>query len=291
MIDLSCKRLQHYTGTNPKDFQKYILLTNYNMYMDEFKQFAKNTLQTPGGKYNQFLCPPEGATPQMPAYHLKSENNEGITIINIGIGPSNAKTITDHLAVLRPDVRLMLGHCAGLRNSQKIGDYVSAQAYLRKDKVLDDTVPLEIPIPALFEIQNSIENAIQSITQKNKDEMKNFFRTGTVISVADRDWELDKNIFSISALSLSRAIGLDMESATIATNGYRFRVPYGTLLSVSDKPLHGELKLPSSAKDFYERHISIHLEIGIKVMEILREEVGANLHSRKLRSFKEVGFR
>src|SRR5690606_29353201 len=91
--------------------------------------------------------------PQMPAYHLKRPDGQGLTFINIGVGPSNAKTITDHLAVLRPHCWLMIGHCAGLRRTQVLGDYVLAHAYVREDKVLDDDLSLRVPIPPIAEIQ------------------------------------------------------------------------------------------------------------------------------------------
>jgi AMP nucleosidase len=94
----------------------------------------------------------------------------------------------------------------------------------------------------------------------------------------------------VERLSKSRAIALDMESATIAANGYRFRVPYGTLLCVSDKPLHGELKLPGMATEFYKRQVAQHLEIGMRTMESLAEMPHETLHSRKLRSFFETAF-
>ena len=86
---------------------------------------------------------------QMPAYHLMAPDRAGITLVNIGVGPSNAKTATDHIAVLRPHTWLMVGHCAGLRNSQSLGDYVLAHAYMREDHVLDDDLPVWVPIPAL----------------------------------------------------------------------------------------------------------------------------------------------
>ena len=91
--------------------------------------------------------------PQMPAFHLVEPSYRGITMINIGTGPSNARTITDHVAVLRPHAWLMLGHCAGLSNSQKLGDYVLAHGYMREDHVLDNELPLWVPIPALAEMQ------------------------------------------------------------------------------------------------------------------------------------------
>ena len=116
-------------------------------------------------------------------------------------------------------------------------------------------------------------------------------RTGTVVTTADRNWEL-RFAEQSTRFNQSRAIAIDMESATIAANGYRFRVPYGTLLCVSDRPLHGEIKLPGMADTFYEERVGQHLQIGIRALELLREEAHAGtLHSRKLRSFTEPAFR
>ena len=115
-------------------------------------------------------------------------------------------------------------------------------------------------------------------------------RTGTVATIDNRNWELRDPTGPVHRLSQSRAIGLDMESATIAANGFRFRVPYGTLLCVSDKPLHGELKLPGMASDFYRTQVSRHLEIGIRAMELIRDMPLERIHSRKLRSFEETAF-
>lgn len=225
----------------------------------------------------------------MPAYHLMAKGKRGLTLVNIGVGPSNAKTITDHLAVLRPQARLMIGHCGGLRGSQTIGDYVLAHAYLRDDHVLDDVLPPEIPIPPIAEIQVAMNRAAENVTGESGEMLKRRLRTGTVVTTDDRNWELR---FSSSSLRFnqSRAVAIDMESATIAAQGYRFRVPYGTLLCVSDKPLHGEIKLPGQANAFYERAIGQHLQIGIATMDLLRDE-GSRVHSRKLRSFDEPPFR
>jgi AMP nucleosidase len=225
----------------------------------------------------------------MPAYHLMAPGRRGISLINIGVGPSNAKTITDHLAVLRPQAWLMIGHCGGLRSTQAIGDYVLAHAYLRDDHVLDEVLPPEIPIPPIAEVQVALQRAAEIVTGESGDLLKARLRTGTVVTTDDRNWELR---YSLSALRFnqSRAVAIDMESATIAAQGYRFRTPYGTLLCVSDKPLHGEIKLPGAANAFYERAISQHLRIGVVAMDLLREE-GPRLHSRKLRSFDEPPFR
>ena len=167
--DFSLARLAHYTGTSPEHFQRFILFTNYHRYVDEFvdwagKQLGQNgytALAGAGGLYltekqdnaRGQLSDTAWRRHQMPAYHLVGEGRGGITLVNIGVGPSNAKTICDHLAVLRPEAWLMIGHCGGLRPSQKIGDYVLAHAYLRDDHVLDPVLPPEIPLPAIAEVQ------------------------------------------------------------------------------------------------------------------------------------------
>ena len=183
----------------------------------------------------------------------------------------------------------MVGHCAGLRQSQMIGDYVLAHAYLRRDNILDDAVPLMMPIPALAEVQVALQEAVANVTGDRGEALKRRLRTGTVVTNDDRNWELRWSQ-ERRLINLSRAIAVDMESATIATQGFRMRVPYGTLLCVSDKPLHGEIKLPGAANAFYERAIGEHLQIGIAAISPAAEQATA-LHSRKLRSFDEPPFR
>jgi AMP nucleosidase len=305
--DFSLARLAHYTGGAAENVQAYVLFTNYHRYVDEFVRWGAAQLKDPNGPYETLCCPggvvitkdtpdPERAAAesswrrhQMPAYHLTTPGRRGVSLVNIGVGPSNAKTITDHLAVLRPEAWLMIGHCGGLRSTQTIGDYVLAHAYLRDDHVLDDILPPEIPVPALAEVQVALTRAAELVTGESGDALKARLRTGTVVTTDDRNWELR---YSLSALRFnqSRAIAIDMESATIAAQGYRLRTPYGTLLCVSDKPLHGEIKLPGQANAFYERAISQHLRIGIAAIDLLRQE-GPRLHSRKLRSFDEPPFR
>ena len=303
--DFSLARLAHYTGTDTKHFQRFILFTNYHRYVDEFVDWAGEQLGSggytalagAGGLYleeatknaSQQLSDTAWRKHQMPAYHLISEGGCGITLVNIGVGPSNAKTICDHLAVLRPEAWLMIGHCGGLRPTQKIGDYVLAHAYLRDDHVLDPVLPPEIPLPAIAEVQQALAGAAEEISGSTGADLKKRMRTGTVVTTDDRNWEL-RYTSSAKRLSLSRAVGIDMESATIAAQGYRFRVPYGTLLCVSDKPLHGEIKLPGQANKFYEEAISAHLKIGVTACKRLHEE-GNRLHSRKLRAFNEPPFR
>jgi len=305
--DYSLHRLHHYTGTSPQHFQNFILLTNYQRYVKEFIQYAYNEIEN-GEEYSQFVGPgntiiynhrfekrePEGShpehLPQMPAYHLKRPDGDGITFINIGVGPSNAKNITDHLAVLRPHCWLMVGHCAGLRRSQLLGDYVLAHAYVREDHVLDQDLPLSVPIPALAEVQVALQDAVTNLTGQSGLDVKTRMRTGTVLTTDNRNWELlSDTLFGV--FKQTRAIAVDMESATIAANGFRFRVPYGTLLCVSDKPIHGELKLKTSASSFYNQRVKQHLLIGIEAVRLLRERGVMSLHSRKLRGFEEPPFR
>ena len=148
-IDYSLHRLAHYTATQPEHYQNFVLFTNYQFYVDEFVLWAKQTMAEGSEEYDSFVeignqitpsghdAPVQGVAPlrqpQMPAYHLTRPDRNGISLVNIGVGPSNAKTITDHIAVLRPHAWLMLGHCAGLRNTQRLGDYVLAHGYVRED--------------------------------------------------------------------------------------------------------------------------------------------------------------
>jgi AMP nucleosidase len=309
-VDYSLHRLRHYSGTRPEHFQNFILFTNYQFYIDEFIDLGHECMNDASGEYAAFVEPGGVVTrrtglpaqpgdelgsapprlPQMPAYHLVRPDGAGITMVNIGIGPANAKTITDHIAVLRPHAWIMLGHCAGLRNTQQLGDYVLAHGYVREDHVLDEDLPLWVPIPALAEVQVALEAAVAEITQLKGYELKRVMRTGTVASTDNRNWELLPHRGPERRFSQSRAVALDMESATIAANGFRFRVPYGTLLCVSDKPLHGEIKLPGMANQFYRERVDQHLRIGMRAVELLREAGVDQLHSRKLRSFAEVAF-
>jgi AMP nucleosidase len=309
-VDYSLHRLRHYTGTGPEHFQNFVLFTNYQFYIDEFIALGRAAMADPASEYIAFVepgnvitrrigMPAEAADalgkepprlPQMPGYHLVRADRAGITMVNIGVGPANAKNITDHIAVLRPHAWIMLGHCAGLRNTQQLGDYVLAHGYVREDHVLDEELPLWVPIPALAEIQLALEQAVADVTQIKGAALKSIMRTGTVASTDNRNWELLPDNQPQRRFSQSRAVALDMESATIAANGFRFRVPYGTLLCVSDKPLHGEIKLPGMANHFYRERVDQHLRIGMRAVELLRAQGVDQLHSRKLRSFAEVAF-
>ncbi|MBX9913195.1 MAG: AMP nucleosidase [Pseudomonadaceae bacterium] len=307
-VDFSLKRLQHYSGSDWRHVQPWILLTNYHRYVDQFIQHGLQLLRD-DPRYVCMVLPGNVLVErgmaedemqaiidavvwhryQMPAYHLIATDGHGVTLVNIGVGPSNAKNITDHLAVLRPHCWLMIGHCGGLRQSQTIGDYVLAHAYMRRDGILDRVLPTNIPIPALAEVQQALQDAAATVTGERGEALKKRLRTGTVLTYDDRNWEL-RWAQERPLINLARAVAVDMESGTIAAQGYRLRVPYGTLLCVSDKPLHSEIKLPGAAGAFYERAVSQHLQIGLAALELLRGQLH-NLHSRKLRSFDEPPFR
>jgi len=316
-VDYSLHRLRHYTGGDPGHFQNFVIFTNYQFYVDEFLRMGQEFMaksndpkQAEIRKFYTQLVEPGGFTtfnanidggkaplgersarlPQMPAYHLIGENRNGITLINIGVGPSNARTISDHVAVIRPHAWIMLGHCAGLRDTQKLGDYVLAHGYVRDDHALDSELPLWVPVPNLAEIQRALEDAVANVTGLGGYDLKSVMRTGTIVTTDNRNWEIGGYAKLVERFNQSRAIALDMESAVIAANGFRYRVPYGTLLCVSDRPLHGEIKLPGMANNFYRQQVDQHLHIGIKAMELLRATGLETLHSRKLRGFSETAF-
>ncbi len=263
---LSIDRLQHYTGTAAESFQRYVLLTNYSWHIAEFRALL------PG------CSGPDSGDRQMPAWHHMLPGRAGVTIVNIGVGPSNAKTITDHLAVLRPDLVLMIGHCAGLRNRQDIGDLVLATGYMRDDRVLDDMLPLSVPVVSNHTLNTLLLGELTARRLRS--------RMGIVYTTANRNWELHLALVE-DRLRQSRALAVDMESATVATNGFRYRIPTATLLAVSDKPLHAQPKLGADAQDFYTASRRQHVEIAISVAERVRHLYPGGLPVADLRSRDE----
>lgn len=265
-IEISLNRLEHYTGTDPEDFQRYILFTNYDMHVDVFQEMFPDCI-TPAR---------EGV--QMPAYHHKLDNNKGVTLINIGVGPSNAKTITDHVAVLRPDAMIMVGHCGGLRNHQDIGDFVLATGFMRDDGVLDNILPLNIPITPNYLMNVFLKEVLDKYNRNH--------RMGTIFTTANRNWEFIKRR-TVEQIHMSRSIAVDMESATVATNGYRYRIPNATMLCVSDKPLHGKPKLSDDAQEFYEDSKQLHVEMAVEVLNMCKETYPEGLPNASIRAMNE----
>jgi len=264
-IDLSLNRLEHYTGTDAKNFQRNILFTNYDMHVDVFKNFFPDCLV------------PENKV-QMPAYHHVLPDNNGYSLVNIGVGPSNAKTISDHVAVLRPDAVIMVGHCGGLRNHQDIGDFVLATGFMREDGVLDNILPLNIPITPNHLLNVYLKEVL--------DKYERNYRLGTVYTTANRNWEFMKRR-TVEQIHMSRSIAIDMESATVATNGYRYRIPFATLLCVSDKPLHGKPKLSGEAQTFYENSKELHLKMVIEALKMSKKVYPDGLPNASIRAINE----
>lgn len=304
-FDIACARIEHYTGIKVDSLQKYILFTNYDMHTGEFVRFGLGALADETSRYEALLLPngesihPNEAVDidadslglssrfQMPRFDLVTREGDGITMINIGVGPSNAKTITDCLAVLRPEAWIMIGHCAGLDGRMRIGDLILGNAYQREDHILDHRLGANSPIPAVPEVQRALEKAVESVYGEDNVLM----RTGTVLSTDDRNWEWRTNRELWEWLRGSTAVAVDMESCTLAANGYRYRVPYGTLLSVSDLPLHAVPKLPAQAQAFYSNSKEAHVICAVRAMEALAANP-QRLRTRKLRrTIGEVPFR
>jgi AMP nucleosidase len=260
---LSIDRLQHYTGTQAELFQRYVLFTNYAWHVEEFRAALPD------------CAGPDADGRQMPAWHHVLPGRAGVTMVNIGVGPSNAKTIMDHLAVLRPDLVMMIGHCAGLRNHQAIGDLVLATGYMRDDRVLDDVLPLSVPV-----VPNHTLNTLllRELTARGLGS-----RMGVVFTTANRNWELHLAMVQ-DRLRVSRAVAVDMESATVAASGFRYRVPTATLLAVSDKPLHARPKLSADAQGFYAASRRQHVEIALSVVDTVRKLHSGGLPTADLRS-------
>ena len=263
---LSIDRLEHYTGT-PADRVPAVRAA------DQLR-LARRGVPRRAARLHR--TGDDGR--QMPAWHHQLPGRAGVTMVNIGVGPSNAKTITDHLAVLRPDLLLMIGHCAGLRNHQDIGDLVLATGYLRDDHVLDELLPLPVPV-----ISNHTLNTLLlgELAERGLPS-----RMGTVFTTANRNWEFNLTLVA-DRLRLSRALAVDMESATVAANGFRYRIPTATLLAVSDKPLHASPKLGADAQRFYAASRRQHVQIAISVAGRVRQLYPGGLPAADLRSADE----
>jgi AMP nucleosidase len=169
----------------------------------------------------------------------------------------------------------MIGHCAGLRNHQDIGDLVLATAYMRDDRVLDDMLPLSVPVVSNHTLNSLLLGELTARGLRG--------RMGIVYTTANRNWELNLSMVE-DQLRASRALAVDMESATVAANGFRYRIPTATLLAVSDKPLHSQPKISSDAQEFYTASRREHVEIAISVARKVSELYPGGLPAAGLRS-------
>ncbi len=231
--------LPRYTGRKLEDFTKYILLTNFNQYIELFSQWYN----APIIKSNMPNC-----------------SAEGITIINFGMGSPNAATVMDLLSAIEPKAVLFLGKCGGLKKKNKLGDLILPIAAIRSDGTSNDYLPPEIPALPAFSLQRAVSSSI-------RDHGRNYW-TGTVYTTNRRVWEYDERFKRY--LEKTRAMAIDMETATIFTVGFVNEIPTGALLLVSDQPMIADgVKTSKSDKIVNEKFVETHLEVGIKSLKEL----------------------
>ena len=227
--------LPRYTGTKLENFGKYILLTNFNHYVNLFSEWNK--------------VPINGADKPMPNATYK-----GITIINFGIGSPNAALIMDLLSAITPKAALFLGKCGGLKKKNKVGDLILPIAAIRGEGTSNDYLPPEVPALPAFSLQKAVSTTIRN---HNKD-----YWTGSVFTTNRRVWEHDKEFKKY--LQTTRSMAIDMETASIFIAGFANKIPTGALLLVSDQPMISTgVKTAESDKKVTAQYVNSHLEIGI----------------------------
>ena len=234
--------LVRYTGQELEDFGEYILLTNFDHYVDRFCEIMGTQIIDP--------------LKQMPC-----ATSEGISIINFGMGSANAATIMDLLGAIRPKSVLFLGKCGGLKKKNKLGDFILPIAAIRNEGTSDNYLPPEVPALPAFSLQRAVSSNI-------RDHAKDYW-TGTVFTTNRRVWEHD-NAFK-RYLKKTRCMAIDMETATIFTVGFANKIPSGALLLVSDQPMISSgVKTAESDKQVTEGYVDDHILIGIDALKELR---------------------
>ncbi len=250
--DIVSNWLTRYTGLQIKEFGKYILLTNFQNYVDLFAE------------WNQVEV--IGADLAMP-----SATAGDITIINFSMGSPNAATIMDLLSAVKPSACLFLGKCGGLKKKNKLGDFILPIAAIRGDGTSDDYFPPEIPALPAFSLQRALSSIIRS---RGMD-----YWTGTVYTTNRRVWEHDSEFKEY--LRETRAMAIEMETATIFTVGFHNQIPTGALLLVSDQPMIAEgVKTSSSDKLVTKNFVEKHLQIGIDALLEIKNSGTAVKHLR-----------
>lgn len=227
--------LPRYTGTPVNEFGKYILLTNFNNYVELFSKM-KNV-------------PVKGADKAMP-----NATSGDISIINFGMGSANAATVMDLLSAVHPKAVLFLGKCGGLKKKNNIGDLILPIAAIRGEGTSKDYLPSEVPALPAFQLQRAVST---SIREANCD-----YWTGTVYTTNRRVWEHDEEFKDY--LRKLRVMAIDMETATLFITGFANKIPTGALLLVSDQPMVPEgVKTEASDKMVTTHFVEKHLQIGI----------------------------
>jgi AMP nucleosidase len=236
--------LPRYTGMPCGDFGQWILLTNFQSYVDLFAQEHDIRVHGRGG-------PMTAAT-----------SADGVTIINYGMGSPNAATIMDLLSTVAPSGVLFLGKCGGLKKSTDVGHFVLPTAAIRGEGTGDSYMPREVPALPSFKLQQFVANVI---TERNYE-----YRTGVIYTTNRRVWEYDQEFRDY--LRDVRAIGIDMETATVFIVGHANRIPRGALLLVSDIPMAPDgIKTEESDRDVSRRFGEEHLRIGIEAIRHVRD--------------------
>lgn len=227
--------LPRYTGRELNDFSKYILLTNFNHYVELFAEWNN--------------VPILGEHSPMP-----NASSESVTIINFGMGSPNAATVMDLLSAIEPKAVLFLGKCGGLKKINKHGDLILPIAAIRSDGTSNDYLPAEVPALPAFTLQRAVSSSISSFSRE--------YWTGTVFTTNKRVWEYDERFKKY--LRKTRAMAIDMETATIFTVGFANGIPSGALLLVSDLPMISTgIKTSTSDKQITDNFVEQHLKIGI----------------------------
>lgn len=235
--------LPRYTGLNVDAFGKYILLTNFQNYVEMFAE--------------KFKVPVVGEERNMP-----NATAENISIINFGMGSPNAATVMDLLSAVDPEAVLFLGKCGGLKTINKLGDLILPIAAIRHDGTSDDYLPPEIPALPAFNLQRAVSTSIRDFERD--------YYTGVVFTTNKRVWEHDDKFKEY--LRSTRAMGIDMETATIFVAGFANKIPSGALLLVSDQPMISSGVKTEESDEFVTRSfVTDHLDIGIKAMKIIRD--------------------
>ena len=235
--------LPRYTGKGIDTFGKYFLLTNFIYYVDLFARWHEVEV--------------EGRDKNMP-----SATCDGITIINFGMGSPNAATAMDLLSAVTPDAVLFLGKCGGLKKKNKLGDLILPIAAIRSDGTSNDYLPLEVPALPAFQLQSAIS---ASIIKHQKE-----YYTGTIYTTNRRVWEYDDRFKKY--LVKTRAMAIDMETATIFTVGFANEMPTGALLLVSDQPMISTgIKTEQSDRLVTDRYAEEHLRIGIDALREIKD--------------------
>lgn len=233
--------LPRYTGLELDQFGKYILLVNFQNYVDRF-----------AAMHNVKVVGLDKAMPNATA--------EGITIINFGMGSANAATVMDLLSAIQPKAALFLGKCGGLKKKNEIGDLVLPIAGIRGEGTSNDYFPPEVPSLPAFALQKAISTTIRDAGQD--------YWTGTVYTTNRRVWEHD--IKFKKKLRKMRAMAIDMETATIFITAFKNEIPAGALLLVSDQPMVAEgVKTSASDKQVTENFVQLHLRIGVDSLKQL----------------------